>query len=110
MLLLFTLSCVNSLFLSTAKAQASFGGPPPQPPDLIEMLAQTLDLNDSQKAQIKPIAESARPQLEAVRQQAESIIQQVNAQIRPLLTAQQQNKLNAMEVLHIGLGSRVLAQ
>ena len=48
-----------------------------------------------------------RPQLEAIHQKAradaEVILKQLHAQIRPLLTLEQQKRLDAIEVLH-GVG------
>jgi Spy/CpxP family protein refolding chaperone len=84
-------------------------GPPPHgfsKPNITEMLAKTLDLTDAQKAQVKSLADAIQPQLDAIRQQAHdaesTLIAQLNVQIRPLLTADQQAKLDALETLRKG--------
>ena len=78
------------------------------PPNMTAMLSHVLNLTDAQKAQVQPLVDAIKPQLDAIHQQAraaaEPIIKQLHTQIRPLLTADQQKKLDALETLH-GRGS-----
>jgi Spy/CpxP family protein refolding chaperone len=78
------------------------------PPDMTAMLSHVLKLTDAQKTQVQTMVAAVQPQLEAIHQQAraaaEPIIKQLHTQIRPLLTADQQKKLDALETLH-GSGS-----
>ncbi len=90
------------------------------------MLSHVLNLTDAQKAQVQTMVAAVQPQLEAIHQQAHAqaapiikqlqpqleaihqqaraqaapIIKQLHTQIRPLLTADQQKKLDALETLH----------
>ena len=90
------------------------------------MLSHALNLTDAQKAQVQTMVAAVQPQLEAIHQQAHAqaapiikqlqpqleaihqqaraqaapIIKQLHTQIRPLLTADQQKKLDALETLH----------
>jgi len=74
------------------------------PPNMTAMLSHVLNLTDAQKAQVQPLVDAVKPQLEAIHQQArtaaEPIMKQLHAQIRPLLTPEQQKKLDALETLH----------
>jgi Spy/CpxP family protein refolding chaperone len=74
------------------------------PPNMTAMLSHVLNLTDAQKAQVQPMVDAVKPQLEAIHQQAraaaEPIIKQLHTQIRPLLTPEQQKKLDALETLH----------
>ena len=78
------------------------------PPNMTAMLSHVLNLTDAQKAQVQPLVDAVKPQLDAIHQQARSaaepIIKQLHTEIRPLLTAEQQKKLDALETLH-GCGS-----
>jgi Spy/CpxP family protein refolding chaperone len=79
------------------------------PPNMTAMLSHVLNLTDAQKAQVQPLVDAVKPQLEAIHQQAraaaEPIMKQLHTQIRPLLTPEQQKKLDALETLH-GSGSQ----
>jgi len=72
--------------------------------NMTEMLTHVLNLTDSQKAQIQPLADALKPQIEAIHKKAQAemkpIMKQFHDQIRPLLTAEQQKKLDALETLH----------
>lgn len=72
--------------------------------DVTAMLSHMLQLTDAQKTQLEPLLTAVRPQLQAVhekaRADAEVILKQLHTQIRPLLTPEQQKRLDAMEVLH----------
>ena len=67
------------------------------------MLTHTLDLTDAQKAQVEAMVKTVQPQLDAIHQQArtaaDAVLKQLDAQIRPLLNADQQKKLDALATL-----------
>lgn len=99
---------ISSLAAGThLAAQTPEDAPPPPPfhqhgpPDLTAMLTNTLDLTDAQKTQVATLVDAVKPQLEAIHQQAriaaDAVIKQLNSQIRPLLNAEQQKKLDALE-------------
>ena len=83
-----------------APACAHHGGPM----KMTAMLTHVLKLTDAQKAQVQPLIDAAQPQLKAIHEQAraaaEPIMKQLHTQIRPLLTAEQLKKLDALETLH----------
>ena len=64
----------------------------------IERMTDDLNLTADQKAKIQPIMDQARPQLEAIHREAmektRAVLENVKTQIRPLLTAEQQKKLD----------------
>lgn len=70
----------------------------------LEEISHTLNLTDAQKTQIQPIVDQAKPQLQAIHQEAmtkaKGVIDTSVAQIRPILTAEQQTKLDAMIKAH----------
>ena len=67
----------------------------------LEHLTRDLDLTPQQQAQVKPIVEQARPQIVAIheeaRQKTRAIMENAATQIRPLLTAEQQQKFDALK-------------
>jgi len=73
------------------------------PFDLNAMLTRTLSLTDAQQAQVKPLVAEVQPQLDAIHQQAhqaaDAILKQLDAKVRPLLTPEQQKRLDAMATL-----------
>jgi Spy/CpxP family protein refolding chaperone len=73
------------------------------PPNITEMLTHALNLTDAQKAQVQAKVAAVQPQLDAIREQARKqadvIINQLHEQIRPLLTAEQQKRLDAIQTL-----------
>ncbi|MGH8093116.1 MAG: hypothetical protein ACREIF_06555 [Chthoniobacterales bacterium] len=73
------------------------------PPDLSAMLTHMLNLTDAQQTQVRALVAEVQPQLDAIHEQAraaaDAIIKQLNTKIRPLLTADQQKRLDALEVL-----------
>jgi Spy/CpxP family protein refolding chaperone len=75
--------------------------------DMTSMLTHLLQLTDAQKIRVEPLVTAVRPQLQAIHDKARAdagvILQQLHTQIRPLLTPEQQKRLDAMEVLH-GVG------
>lgn len=70
----------------------------------LEHLSKDLELTDAQKAQVQPIIDQAKPQIEAIHKEAmektHAIMESIAAQIRPLLTPQQQQKYDAMKKAH----------
>ncbi|HEY1771276.1 MAG TPA: periplasmic heavy metal sensor [Chthoniobacterales bacterium] len=88
-----------------AQAQGDDAAPPFHhgPRNVTAMLTRALNLNEAQKAQVAAKVKEVQPQLDAIheqaRKQADAIIKQLNEQIRPLLDAQQQKRLDAIETL-----------
>jgi Spy/CpxP family protein refolding chaperone len=70
----------------------------------LEEMSSTLNLTDAQKAKVQPIMDQAKPQLRAIHEEAmtkaKAIIEASLAQIRPLLTPEQQTKLDALIKAH----------
>jgi Spy/CpxP family protein refolding chaperone len=70
----------------------------------LEHLSESLDLSPEQKAKVQPIIDQTKPQIAAIHQEAmekmRAIIESTTAQIRPLLTPQQQEKFDAMKKAH----------
>ena len=69
-----------------------------------EHLVETLNLTPEQKAKVQPIFDQAKPQLKAIhqeaRQKAKAIMDNTMAQIRPMLTKEQQKKFDDMKAAH----------
>jgi Spy/CpxP family protein refolding chaperone len=69
-----------------------------------ERMTETLNLTPEQKAKVQPIFDQAKPQLKAIhqeaRQKAEAIMDNTMSQIRPILTADQQKKLDDLKKAH----------
>jgi Spy/CpxP family protein refolding chaperone len=83
-------------------------GPPFGKPNLSDLLARMLWLTDAQRAQVQPYIDAVQPQLDATHQQArqaaDALLKQLDASIRPLLTPEQQTKLDAFEAIRaVGL-------
>ena len=70
----------------------------------MEHLTKELELTDAQKAQVQPIVDQAKPQLKQIHQEAmeksRAVMETSAAQIRPLLTPEQQTKFDAMRAAH----------
>jgi Spy/CpxP family protein refolding chaperone len=70
----------------------------------LEHLSDSLNLTPEQKAKVQPIIDQAKPQIAAIHQEAmekmRAIMENAGAQIRPLLTPQQQEKFDAMKKAH----------
>ena len=64
----------------------------------IEKITDQLNLTPDQKAKAQPIIDQARPQIENIRREAmqkmKAVMDNAMAQIRPLLTPEQQKKLD----------------
>ena len=70
----------------------------------LEHLTKSLNLTSDQQAKVGPIVDQAKPQIVAIHQDAmqkmKTVIENSVAQIRPLLTSAQQQKLDAMQKAH----------
>jgi Spy/CpxP family protein refolding chaperone len=70
----------------------------------MEHLMKDLDLTPEQQAKVQPIVEQAKPQFQAIHEEAmqkrRSVMESTAAQIRPLLTPEQQAKFDAMKQAH----------
>ena len=70
----------------------------------LDKISEELDLTAEQKARVQPIVDQTKPQIEAIHQEAmekmRAIMESTGAQIRPLLTPQQQQKFDAMKKAH----------
>ncbi len=64
----------------------------------LEQMTENLNLTAEQKAKIQPIIDQARPQMENIRREAmqktKAIMDNAKAQIRPMLTPEQQKRLD----------------
>lgn len=96
------------LTLITAIALGAFASLQAQPPGGhrhmgrghgLEQLTASLNLTDAQKAKVQPIIDQARPQLQAIHQdamaKAKAVMDTSISQLRPILTPEQQTKLDA---------------
>jgi Spy/CpxP family protein refolding chaperone len=70
----------------------------------LDQIAETLNLTPDQKAKVQPIIDQAKPQMKAIHQEAmqkaKAVMESTMAQIRPLLTADQQQKFDDMKAAH----------
>ena len=70
----------------------------------LEHMSKTLSLTPDQEAKVKPIVDQTRPQLVAIHeeamQKAKGVMDNAMSQIRPLLTAEQQKKLDELKKAH----------
>ena len=70
----------------------------------LQGITKQLNLTSDQQIKVQPILDAAKPQLAAVHQEAmqkaKGIIDSSLSQIRPLLTADQQKKLDAIQKAH----------
>jgi Spy/CpxP family protein refolding chaperone len=74
-------------------------------PSMSDMLSPVLSLTDAQKTQLQPYFDAIRPQFDAAHQRARQaegvLLKQLYSSIRPLLTPQQQTKLDTFEAMRI---------
>ena len=67
-------------------------------------LSKDLNLTDDQKTKVQPIIDQAKPQMKAIHEEAmqkmHALMESTGAQIRPLLTPEQQVKFDAMKKAH----------
>ena len=70
----------------------------------LEGLVSKLNLTSDQQAKVQPIIDQAKPQIVAIHQEAmqkmKAIMDSTTSQIRPMLTADQQTKLDAIQKAH----------
>jgi Spy/CpxP family protein refolding chaperone len=70
----------------------------------LDRITETLNLTPDQKAKVQPIIDQAKPQMKAIHQEAmqkaKAVMESTMAQIRPLLTAEQQKKFDDMKAAH----------
>ncbi|MFL6591017.1 MAG: Spy/CpxP family protein refolding chaperone [Chthoniobacterales bacterium] len=69
-----------------------------------EHLSKELNLTDEQKTKVQPIIDQTKPQMKAIHEEAmqkmHALMENTGAQIRPLLTPEQQQKFDAMKKAH----------
>jgi Spy/CpxP family protein refolding chaperone len=67
-------------------------------------ITDKLDLTADQQAKVQPILDQAKPQIAAIHQEAmqkmHTVMNSTLSQIRPILTADQQKKLDAIQKAH----------
>ena len=70
----------------------------------LQGITKQLNLTSDQETKVQPILDAAKPQLAAIHQEAmqkaKGVIDSSLSQIRPLLTADQQKKLDAVQKAH----------
>jgi len=75
-----------------------------EPGKMLEHMTKNLNLTPDQQAKVQPIIEQAKPQMKAIHQEAmqkgKALMDNVTAQIRAILTPEQQQKLDAMKKAH----------
>jgi len=67
-------------------------------------ITEKLNLTPDQQAKVQPILDAAKPQIAAIHQEAmqkmHTVMSSTLSQVRPLLNADQQSKLDAIEKAH----------
>jgi Spy/CpxP family protein refolding chaperone len=70
----------------------------------LQHLTENLNLTSEQQTKVQPILDAAKPQIAAIHQEAmqkaKGVMDSTLSQIRPLLTADQQKKLDAIQKAH----------
>jgi Spy/CpxP family protein refolding chaperone len=70
----------------------------------LQGITKQLNLTSDQQTKVQPILDAAKPQLAAIHQdamqKAKTVMDSSLSQIRPLLTADQQKKLDAIQKAH----------
>ena len=70
----------------------------------LKHVAKELDLTPQQEAQVKPVIDAATPQIRAIHEEAmqksQAVMEGAIAQIRPVLSAEQQAKLDKLRAAH----------
>ena len=71
---------------------------------MLERLPQELNLTSEQQTKVQPIIDQAKPQIATIRREAmqkmKAVMDSTMSQIRPLLTADQQKKLDDIQKAH----------
>jgi Spy/CpxP family protein refolding chaperone len=101
---IFAVNFVSAQTPSESSVVTATPGPPPfGKPNLSDIFTRLLLLTDAQKAQLQPYVDAVQPQIDAIHQQArqreDALLRQLDASIRPLLTPEQQTKLEAFEAM-----------
>ena len=72
----------------------------------LERLTEGLNLTPDEQAKIQPIIDQARPQIQAIHREAmqkmKTVVKSTVSQIRPMLTPEQQQKLDENQKAHRG--------
>ena len=107
---LLTLAAVGAIALSgfalvQAQDKGGFGGHGWRGHgNSLNHLTKTLNLTPDQQAKVQPILDQAKPQLKTIhqeaRQKAKAVMDSTMSQIRPLLNADQQKKLDDLKAAH----------
>ncbi len=70
----------------------------------LERMTKELNLTADQQTKVQPIIDQAKPQIAAIHQEAmqkvKAVMDSTTSQIRPLLTADQQKKLDDIQKAH----------
>ena len=70
----------------------------------LQRITEKLDLTADQETKVQPIIEGAKPQIDAIHQEAKqkmkTVMDSTLSQIRPLLTPDQQKKLDDIQKAH----------
>jgi len=70
----------------------------------LQRITEKLDLTSDQQTKVQPIIEGAKPQITAIHQEAmqktKAVMDSTLSQIRPLLTPDQQKKLDDIQKAH----------
>ena len=70
----------------------------------LQHLTEKLELTSDQQTKVQPILDAAKPQIAAIHQEAmqkmKTVMDGTMSQIRPLLTPDQQKKLDAIQKAH----------
>jgi Spy/CpxP family protein refolding chaperone len=70
----------------------------------LQRITEKLDLTSDQQTKVEPIIEGAKPQIAAIhqdaRQKTKAVMDSTLSQIRPLLTPDQQKKLDDIQKAH----------
>jgi Spy/CpxP family protein refolding chaperone len=70
----------------------------------LQRITEKLDLTSDQQTKVQPIIEGAKPQIAAIHQEAmqktKAVMDSTLSQIRPLLTPDQQKKLDDIQKAH----------
>ena len=70
----------------------------------LQRITEKLNLTSDQQAKVQPIMDQAKPQIASIHQEAmqkaKAVMDSTLSQIRPLLTAEQQKKLDDIQKAH----------
>jgi len=106
---LLTLAAAGAIALSgfvVVQAQPGPGGHGPWHGHAFgfQQITEKLNLTSDQQTKVQPILDTAKPQIAAIHQEAmqkmKTVMDSTLSQIRPLLTAEQQKKLDDIQKAH----------